>query len=88
MKAIGILGYIIIGFIQTGAMFAGFMDSLGKIFGFILALILGQCPIIGGVMGIIGAVKAWEWPWWGAALLFFGIPILLLLFNAFAFRND
>ena len=64
------------------------IDSLGKIYGFILALILRQCPIIGGVMGIIGAVKAWEWPWWGAALLFFGIPILLILFNAFAFRND
>lgn len=88
MKAIGIIGYIIIGFIQTGAMFAGFMDSLGKVFGFILALILGQCPFIGGIMGIVGAVKAWEWPWWGAALLFFGFPLLLIILINLATAND
>lgn len=88
MKVIGVLAYFVIGLIQAAAMFAGFMSSLGRFFGFVLALVLGEVPILGSVMGFIGAIRAWDWPWWGAALLFIVAPIALMIWSSIAFRND
>ena len=79
MKVLFYMVFFGIGLVQTGAMFAGFMSQFGRIFGFILSLVLGQIPIIGGIMGIIGSTRAWDWPWWGAALLFFVAPLLCLI---------
>jgi hypothetical protein len=48
-----------------------------------LTLLVSFLPIIGNICGTLGAINAWDWPWWAAVLLFFGtwvayLPILLL----------
>jgi len=87
MKGITVIGWIIIGLLQFAAMVNGFIETLGGFFGFIGALVLGQLPIIGTIMGIIGAMKSWNWSIWQAVGLFIGAPIVLFGLNAIAFRN-
>ena len=38
--------------------------------------LLGWMPLVGTIIGIVGAVKAWGWPWL-QALLLFGGPFLI-----------
>ena len=70
MKSFSFILFIGIGFVQMAAINDGFRESFGNIIGTIFSVILGQMPIIGTIMGIMGAVNTWDWPWWGAALLF------------------
>lgn len=78
--------------IQLGAVFAGLEEWLG--FSYIVALIVGvlTCglssipligPILGAIVGIMGAYVGWEWPLWGAILLFVWWPIVCILFAVY-----
>ncbi len=42
----------------------------GWIISFFIAAFLAYIPIVGTIVGICGAIYVWEWPWWGALLLF------------------
>ncbi len=75
MMILVVLIYIAMGLFQCSAIFAGFAYTFGKFFGFILALILGEMPILGTIMGIVGACKGWGWSI-GKALLIFIIPFI------------
>ncbi len=44
-----------------------------------VALFLAMLPIVGTVLGILGAVKAWGWGWHAAVLLFVAPWFLLWL---------
>lgn len=43
-----------------------------------LSLVVATIPLIGTIVGVMGAVVGWEWLWWQAALLFFG-PFLAMV---------
>lgn len=75
MGVLVFLIYIGFGLLQCAAIFAGFAYNFGTILGFILALILGEVPILGTVMALVGAVKGWGWSF-GQALLLFIIPFI------------
>lgn len=80
LKAIAIIGYFIIGFVQLFAIIDFFEDCL-KFPGFlavILAVFLAYVPVIGTTVGVLGAKFAWGWSYIGAILLFFW-PILLFI---------
>lgn len=79
---------LILGLVQFAAMVNGFTNTLGPFFGFIAALILGEIPILGTIMGIIGAVNNWGWNVFPAILLFFGVPIVLFLFSIISSRRE
>lgn len=74
MGILVVLIYIGMGLVQCSAIFAGFSYSFGRFFGFILALVFGQLPILGTIMAIIGACKGWGWGI-GRALLIFIVPM-------------
>ena len=76
--------YIIMGTIQMAAIMAGLEHWLGLywLIAIILAFPLGYFPIVGPILGIAGAVTAWHWAWWQAALLFFGAFGLSLALGA------
>jgi hypothetical protein len=62
---------------------------------FVLAIILAYIPVIGTVIGIYGAMQAWEWSFL-ASLALFGFPYILfiilflslLAYNAIFGRRD
>ena len=78
MKRIAFIGFIILGLIQLAAMLNGLNDKLGRFFGFIVSLILGQIPIVGTILGIRGAIINWHWHILQAIGLFIGAPIVLI----------
>ena len=86
MKIIIIIGNIIIGLVQFAAMLNGLNDKLGKFFGTIVSLILGQIPIVGTILGIRGAIVYWGWEVWQAILLFIG-PVVLIFILGLAKKN-
>jgi len=75
--------YLILGFLQFFAIKDG-LDVWFGIHGFmgtLAALFIAQFPIIGNIVGVYGAVDAWDWLWFHAAALFFG-PFCLLFIAA------
>lgn len=44
----------------------------------ILAIPLAFVPVIGGVVAFFGAKDVWDWPFWGAALVFLLMPLLAI----------
>ncbi|AEJ19880.1 hypothetical protein [Gracilinema caldarium] len=87
MKSIAVIGWIIIGLLQFSAMVSGFVDTLGGFFGIAAALLLGQVPILGTIMGIIGAMSSWGWSLIQSIGLFIGAPIGIMVINAIAFKD-
>lgn len=82
MRIIGFLIYLGVGVVQLFAVMDGLEHWLG-LPGFIagiLGLFLAYFPIVGTIMGFIGAIDVWGWEWWQAALLFFGSFILFAVF--------
>ncbi len=74
LKVLGVIVYIGLSILQIAAIITGVTATLG-IFGILLGLLLGPMPLIGTIMGIIGATKVWGWSI-GLSLLLFGAPLL------------
>jgi hypothetical protein len=84
MQVIGIILFLAFGIAQIIAGFVGISYYFGPI---MTVIIFAAClflrfslPIT--VFGFLGAMYAWDWPWWGALLfsfpgLLFAIPALL-----------
>lgn len=81
MKALFVPIYWILNVIQIAAAIAGFHDWLGWniVISIILALIIGWLPILGTIIGVMGAVEGWGWEYWQAILLFFW-PLVFVFF--------
>jgi hypothetical protein len=79
MKVVAYISWIILGFVQLAAMLNGLNDVFGNFLGFIAALILGQIPIVGTILGIRGAVINWDWHILQAIGLFVGAPIVMII---------
>lgn len=86
MQVVGCLIFAAIGLVQWAACVQGLELYFGipTILAVILSFFLTWVPLLGQIAGIYGAVYAWQWPWWGAAILFFGMYILPLFFGAAA----
>lgn len=81
MQAIGFIIYLVIGIVQLAAVMAGLESwwGLNGFFSFIIAFVVAYIPLLGSVVGMMGAVQAWHWEWWQAGGLFFGALILTVL---------
>ncbi|AWC73604.1 MULTISPECIES: hypothetical protein [Serratia] len=86
MQAIGFIIYLAIGVVQLAAVMAGLESWWGVsgFFSFIIAAIIAYIPILGTVVGMAGAMKAWHWEWWQAGGLFFGALILTFAMGGIA----
>lgn len=80
MQVIGFIIYMGIGLVQLAAVMAGIHVWWGfsGFFSFIVAAIVAYIPILGSVVGMAGAMQAWDWEWWQAAGLFFGGLLLVV----------
>ena len=75
--------FIVFGLVQYTAITAQ-LESFAHIGGFwggALSWALTYFPIVGSIVGFFGARDVWGWPWWQAALLYFGIPTGFLLIS-------
>jgi hypothetical protein len=43
------------------------LDNSGTV-----AFIVSYIPLVGSIVGMVGAMDVWRWEWWQAGLLFFG----------------
>ncbi|WP_051555166.1 hypothetical protein [Legionella fairfieldensis] len=75
--------YLIIGFWQFFAIVDGLeiWYGLHGVIATILAFFIAQVPIIGTLVGMYGAVDAWNWSWLSAFLLYFGPFILIIMLS-------
>lgn len=72
--------HVVVGFAQLFAIIDAleFYTPLPSIVCAILAIITTWIPGLGALLGILGAVKVWDWSWVQAGLLFFWfIPVML-----------
>lgn len=83
MKKLFYIFMFILGLVQFAAIINGFTHSFGPFLGMFIALILGEMPILGTIMGIIGAINNWGWSPFQAILLFFGLPVSFFIINIF-----
>ena len=86
MQPLFLLGYIALGLIQLVAVYAGLVDwlELNWFFAIIGASFVAYIPIVGTVLGILGAMNAWDWPFIMAAGLMLG-PILIAVIFTISF---
>lgn len=90
VKILGSLVFFAISIIQIAAIIGAFHLWLGwnAVLSVILALVLTWFPLIGAVLGVLGAVHAWHWEWWQAILLFAWPVVLMLFFGVGGFVFD
>ncbi len=71
--------YLGLGLFQIAATIAGIEHWFGIhwFFAGIIALFIAWSPIVGTVLGMVGAHYAWGWSWLSAFLLFFG-PLIVI----------
>lgn len=83
MQGLLYLGYFILGIFQLAAIMAGLEDWIGLhwLIAIPLAMIIAYIPVIGTIVGVVGAVTAWHWSWVQVGGLFFG-PLIVLIFFA------
>lgn len=83
MQAIGFLVYIAIGLVQLLATMAGLESWWGLHWAIAgpVAFIIAYIPLLGSIVGMVGAVDAWGWEWWQAGALFFGGLIITFVFG-------
>lgn len=77
------IGFFILGFVQLFATASYFTEILrwGDVLGWLLALLLSWFPLVGSVLGMLGAHDVWGWGWLPAFFLFFWpLPILAASF--------
>jgi hypothetical protein len=81
LKVIWFSGIIGFGLLQISATIAGLKYWFGgyATAAFIIGIFLGPIPFLGGILGIVGAMKVWNWTFLGASALFLGLPLLLLV---------
>lgn len=72
LSNIGCLVYFLIGIVQIVAIFAGFKAWWGwnTFFAALGAIFVGEIPILGTILGIMGAIKGWGWSTFSAIMLF------------------
>lgn len=58
------------------------------IINFLISLIAASTPIVGTVMGVIGAVKLWDWELWQALLMYLFPYILIFIIMCIMFLSD
>ena len=51
---------------------------------FIISVLTAYVPLIGQILGTLGAVTAWGWPWWLDGPIFFGLFGLIVFLGSFA----
>ena len=75
------IAYFVIGLVQLFAIMDGvdYATGIDGVFGFLIALFTTYIPLLGSVLGVYGAVNAWDWSWVQAGLLFFWfVPVSIL----------
>lgn len=79
------IGYFCLGIIQFVAMFAGLTDWIGLhwLIAGPVSLFIAYIPLVGTVLGIMGAMTAWSWPLLHALALFLG-PFVVIAVLALA----
>ncbi len=79
------IAYMILGFFQLAAVFAGLEVWMGLhwIIAGPLAFFIAYFPVLGTIVGMFGAVTAWHWSWLQAGGLFFG-PLAVIAIIALA----
>jgi hypothetical protein len=79
MQAIAFILYMALGLFQIAATIVGIEHWLGIpwFFAAIIAMLIAWLPVIGTILGMVGAHYAWGWSWLSAFLLFFG-PLLVI----------
>jgi hypothetical protein len=79
LVACSCLGYFVMSILQIAAITDGFQVWYGLASppAFLVALILGPLPLIGTIMGTMGAHTAWEWGW-SRAFMSFSLPMLFI----------
>lgn len=74
MKVIFYILYVVLGLLQLAATIAGFTHWLNWPFivVFLIGIPISYIPVIGQIIGIMGAVSAWGWSMPMAVALFVG----------------
>jgi hypothetical protein len=82
MQVFFYIAYFVVGFAQIFAIVEFFEKNLN--WGFLdvlLALFVTYIPLVGSILGVLGAMDGWGWDIWQAGLLFFWyVPVFLLSF--------
>ena len=77
-----IIPYFVIGFAQLFAIMDWLEASWGwdGFFGFLAALFVTYIPLLGSILGVLGAHDVWHWSWLASLLLFFWyVPVALVM---------
>ena len=76
-----ILGWVVLGLMQITAVADGIQHWLGWywLICWVIAFFVGGWPVVGTILGMVGAHYAWGWSWLAAFLLFWGLIAAIML---------
>lgn len=76
-----VIAQLALGLLQLAAIMAGLEEWFGLhwIIACMIWWVLMMVPILPTVVGIMGAIKGFNWEWWQACLLFLGLQGFVFL---------
>lgn len=89
-QTVAFLAYVAVAILQWIAEVDGLREAFdwSSFVSWVIAFFTAWIPIVGSAFGVWGAHAAWEWDWLPSIALFFGIPILGIVFVAVATAID
>lgn len=84
------VAYFMVGILQLFAIWDGvkYATEFGNVASFLLALLTTYIPLLGSILGVYGAVNAWDWNIYQSVLLFFWFVPVGLLALAYAYYTE
>lgn len=81
LRLLAFILYLFLGIFQLAATYSGLETWLGWpwIIAGPIAFLLSYIPLVGTILGMFGAVEAWEWSWVQAGALFFGPFVVVFI---------
>src|SRR5262245_49546442 len=82
--------FLVVGCVQLAASTAGLKAwlEISSTLAFFLSLFVAWTPLIGTLLGFLGAVGVWGWPWLKAGIFFFGSLAVVLTLGGLAYREE
>ncbi len=71
--------YVFVSVVNYLAILPWMRDELGRDVGTVATVVLAMFPLVGNVLGLLGSMEFWNWPFLRSLVIFIVLPIIIYI---------